>query len=172
MAVRSPGLSRKGDRGDPGKDSVVPGPKGADSTVVGPAGKSAYQLATLAGFAGTEAQWLASLKGGKGDTGAAGGTLIGTVIIGQTAAVALVLGIREVTAALIGTVPGERYTAFCRSYKLNNGASVAGRPAGYAVIDCACNTAGQIIVSLQAPLLTVGQSYALTCDIVRINAAA
>lgn len=127
-------------KGDPGKD-------GAASTVAGPKGD----------------------PGVKGDTGAPGGTLMGQVVVGQTAAVAIALGIREITATLTGLVAGERYVAFCRSYKLNGAASVAGRPSGYAIVDCTCNTAGQIIVSLQAPLLAIGQSYALTCDIVRIN---
>ena len=32
-------------------------------------GKSAYELAVMHGFKGTEAEWIASLKGEKGDTG-------------------------------------------------------------------------------------------------------
>ena len=63
----------KGDTGEPGikgdtgpkGDKGVPGDKGAD-------GKSAYQLATEAGFVGTEATWRESLKGDKGDKGDAG----------------------------------------------------------------------------------------------------
>jgi hypothetical protein len=35
-------------------------------------GKSAYQIAVDNGFTGTETQWLASLKGDKGDTGSKG----------------------------------------------------------------------------------------------------
>ena len=35
----------------------------------GPVGKSAYQIAIDNGFEGTETEWLASLKGPKGDTG-------------------------------------------------------------------------------------------------------
>lgn len=115
------------------------------------------------------ASTVAGAKGDKGDTGAAGATLIGQVIVGQTATIAIALGIREVTVALAGVVAGERYVAFARSYKLNGGASFAGRPAGYTVLDCACNAAGQITVSLNAPLLAIGSSYAITCDIVRIN---
>ena len=48
----------KGDKGDTGS-------RGAD-------GKSAYEVALQKGFAGTEADWLTSLKGQKGDTGAPG----------------------------------------------------------------------------------------------------
>lgn len=40
--------------------------------IVGPDGKSAYDVAVLNGFSGSESQWLASLKGVKGDTGAKG----------------------------------------------------------------------------------------------------
>lgn len=40
--------------------------------VAGRPGLSAYQIAVLNGYTGSEEQWLASLKGDKGDTGAAG----------------------------------------------------------------------------------------------------
>lgn len=42
------------------------------STGQGPAGKSAYEIAVENGFTGTEQEWLASLKGDKGDKGATG----------------------------------------------------------------------------------------------------
>ena len=38
----------------------------------GPAGLSAYEVAVEAGYTGTKAQWLLSLKGDRGDTGATG----------------------------------------------------------------------------------------------------
>lgn len=62
----------KGDKGSDGlngKDGL-PGAKGVD----GKDGKSAYQIAVEQGFAGSEAAWLASLKGEKGDKGDAGGS--------------------------------------------------------------------------------------------------
>lgn len=40
--------------------------------VAGRPGLSAYQIAVLNGYTGSEEQWLASLKGDKGDTGAVG----------------------------------------------------------------------------------------------------
>lgn len=46
----------------------------AQSSGVGPAGKNAYQVAVDQGFAGTEAQWLASLIGPTGPQGATGAT--------------------------------------------------------------------------------------------------
>ena len=52
-------------KGDTGKD----GRDGAD-------GKSAYQVAIDNGYIGTEAEWLASLKGERGEPGEAGYTPI------------------------------------------------------------------------------------------------
>ena len=62
----------KGDKGSDGLDGKdgLPGAKGVD----GKDGKSAYQIAVEQGFAGSEAAWLASLKGEKGDKGDAGGS--------------------------------------------------------------------------------------------------
>ena len=54
----------KGDPGAPGKDGVD-GRDGAD-------GKSAYLLAAEHGYSGSESEWLASLKGEKGDAGQPG----------------------------------------------------------------------------------------------------
>lgn len=48
----------------------VPGPQGPP----GPEGDSAYEVAVTSGFVGTEAEWLASLKGVKGDPGPKGDT--------------------------------------------------------------------------------------------------
>jgi hypothetical protein len=57
-----------GPQGPPGQ----PGATGATGSAgaAGAAGKSAYQSAVDNGFTGTETQWLASLKGDKGDPGA------------------------------------------------------------------------------------------------------
>lgn len=51
-----------------GTGSTTPGPQGEK----GDPGDSAYQIALTNGFKGSEEEWLASLKGPKGDTGAAG----------------------------------------------------------------------------------------------------
>lgn len=74
----------KGDKGDPGVPGVPgndgndgasikgdigpPGPQGP----IGPDGRSAYQVWLDNGNSGTVAQYLSSLKGGKGDTGLTG----------------------------------------------------------------------------------------------------
>lgn len=68
-----------GEDGQPGINGTdgtngINGQDGADGTngTDGVDGKSAYQLAVDAGFGGSETEWLASLKGEKGDTGAVG----------------------------------------------------------------------------------------------------
>lgn len=47
-------------------------PTAGATGATGPAGDSAYQLAVNSGFTGTQADWLASLKGATGATGATG----------------------------------------------------------------------------------------------------
>lgn len=97
-------------------------------------------------------------------------SLLANIAVGQNATIAIALGIREVTVTGVsGAVAGDRYVAFCRSYRLNGGAVTAGRPAGYTVLDCACNIANQITVSVNAPLLAIGASYQMNCDIVKVN---
>ena len=59
-----------GTNGRDGRDGLN-GLNGADGQN-GIDGKSAYQIAVANGYAGTESQWLASLKGAKGDPGTAG----------------------------------------------------------------------------------------------------
>lgn len=53
-----------------GTGSTTPGPQGEK----GDPGESAYQVALANGFEGTETEWLASLKGPKGDPGEDGAT--------------------------------------------------------------------------------------------------
>lgn len=75
----------KGDKGSGGlngKDGL-PGAKGVDGLpgkngVDGKDGKSAYQIAVAQGFAGSEANWLLSLKGEKGEKGDPGSGGSGT----------------------------------------------------------------------------------------------
>ena len=51
---------------------VINGGKKGDDGSQGPQGKSAYQVAVDAGYVGSESEWLASLKGEKGDQGPKG----------------------------------------------------------------------------------------------------
>ena len=66
-------LSLKGAKGDTGTAGTngTDGTNGEDGTN-GVDGKSAYQIAVDGGFVGTEAQWVASLKGAKGTDGTNG----------------------------------------------------------------------------------------------------
>lgn len=64
--------SLKGPQGNPGAD----GSNGLD-------GKSAYELAVINGFSGTEPEWLISLKGAKGDQGDPGEDGAGIAIAGS-----------------------------------------------------------------------------------------
>lgn len=63
----------RGPQGEPGIQGAAgpTGPQGPKGEA-GNDGASAYELAVAAGFTGTQAQWLASLKGEKGDTGLQG----------------------------------------------------------------------------------------------------
>lgn len=125
---------------------------------------------TITGTSASPVLNLGIPAGAAGAPGSPANTLAGTAQIGQNALVAIALGIREVTVALTGAVVGERYQAHCRRFKLNGAASwTAGRPAGYTVLDCVSNTAGNVTVSINAPLLAVGASYVLECDIVKVN---
>lgn len=162
------------------------GPAGQNATAEQVAqAVSAYVVtsAFTAQIAAAVAAYMAAnnMKGPKGDKGDQGnpGTngsnatamvLVGNVAISQTAVVAIALGLRDVTTALAGTVVGERYLAFCRTYRVPATATnaTAGQPVGYAIVDAKCNIAGQITVTLQAPLLAIGASYQLNCDIVRV----
>ena len=59
-------------RGAPSTVQGPRGPIGPASTVAGPTGKSAYELAVAAGYVGTLAQYLESLKGAPGAAGTDG----------------------------------------------------------------------------------------------------
>lgn len=151
----------KGDQGATGQPGAI-GPSGG----VGPAGPTgATGPQGVKGDTGSQ--------GAKGDTGAPANTLLGQVTVAEGG----MLGVRlagiqkspELTLA--GAVVGERYQPFCRSYKLNGGASVAGCPVNYTMLDARCNTAGKVIVAYDAPTLSVGASFEFKVDIVKVNAS-
>jgi hypothetical protein len=95
--------------------------------------------------------------------------LVGTVVLSENAVVAISAGVRKVTVARSGTVVGGRYLFFPLTCTVNGGASTPGTPAGYALHDCICLTAGQITISLTAPLLTLGSAYTITGDLVQVK---
>lgn len=147
----------QGERGPTG----LTGATGAAGSVgatgsVGPAGPQG-----AAGAAGAQ--------GPAGATGPSGATYIGAVTIGETAAIAIALGLRERTAALAGVVTTARYFGYIDSTTINGGAASPGRPSGYALADVSCRTAGTIAIALQAPLLAIGNSYSMQVSIYRIG---
>jgi len=113
---------------------------------------------------------IAALESARGPQGPPGATLLGTVTVGQIASGAIAAGIREITVPLAEAVAGDRLAVFCGSYKLGTGAVTPGKPPGYQLIDAGCSVAGQVVVALNAPLLTNNDSYELTVAVVRINA--
>ena len=96
-----------GKDGTDGKDSTVPGPA---STVPGPAGDSAYQVWLKAGNTGTEAQFLASLKGAPGKDSTVPGPAV-TIARGEHVLAAQLLGgaIRTVDVTLSKAMPSTDY---------------------------------------------------------------
>ena len=62
------------------------------NTGVSSTGKSAFQLAQDAGFTGTQAQWLASLNGADGSTGATGANASGDYNCGLSVSTAVIEG--------------------------------------------------------------------------------
>lgn len=104
---------RDGTDGQPGRDGTdgVPGQPGAASTVPGPQGKSAYQVALDAGFVGSESQWLASLKGQKGDTGSITDPWAPTATVTEPASLAAIK-VSGTGAASMGTVTWREANGF------------------------------------------------------------
>ncbi len=97
--------------------------------------------------------------GPAGAAGSAGATLIGTVNVTETAAIAINAGVRKVTVTVSGVTTGNNYLLF----------PISATPAGYALADVVCTAANTLQVSLTAPLLALGASYSIPCRLVRIN---
>lgn len=125
----------KGDQGDAGSTGAtgIQGPQGIQGPIglTGPAGAAAANPATL----------------------------VGTVTVSETAAIALTAGVRKVTVSATGAVVGGNYLLF----------PTGATPANYALADVVCVTANQLQVSVTAPLLALGASYSIPCRLVKIN---
>lgn len=127
--------------------------------------------ATPAQIATAVAAYLAANPPAPGPAGSPANTLVGQVTVAEGGLLSIrlagIIATPEIT--LSGAVAGERYQAFCRSYKLNGGASIVGCPPSYTMLDARSNTAGKVIVSFNAPALAIGASYELKVDIVKVN---
>lgn len=87
--------------------------------------------------------------------------IVGVVTISQTATVAISAGVRSLTLNLVGAEVGDKLLLFPASV-----------PAGYLLQAAPVVTAkNKVRVSLLAPLLAIGASYSITCQVVRIDAA-
>jgi len=153
----------KGDKGDTGSAGATgaTGPAGAKGNTGATGPKGDTGSAGPAGSAGSKGDTGATgPKGDKGDPGtnATANTLVGTITLAESAVIALSAGVRKLTVPLAGTVTGGNYLLF----------PAAATPAGYALHDAICSTAGQLTVSLTAPLLAIGQNYSIQCRVVRV----
>lgn len=147
------------------------GAAGKDGTdgKAGSDGLSAYQIARAAGYGGTQTQWLSTLvgAGGKdgtnGKDGAPGATLLGTIIVAETAQlVAITAGARRITVTTPtawGIVLGQNLLLFPTS--LPSGA--------YATHDVVATAANTLSIGLTTPALALLSSYSIPCRLVRIN---
>lgn len=110
---------------------------------------------------------IAELKGDRGD---AGQTLLRQINVTDTATLAITLGVVDKQFPCVGAVPGERYQAYIRSFKLNNAATAtAGRPAGYYVVAVDCLVADTINIAHMRPAIALGSKYELFTDIVKVS---
>lgn len=147
------------------------GAAGKDGTdgKAGSDGLSAYQIARAAGYGGTQTQWLSTLVGAGGKDGANGkdgapaATLLGAIILAETAQlVAITAGARRITVTTPtawGIVPGQNLLLFPTS--LPSGA--------YATHDVIATAANTLSIGLTTPAIALLSSYSILCRLVRIN---
>lgn len=129
-----------------------------DPALRGAPGASAFDIARVAGFTGTQAQWLAGLKGRDASA------YLGVVTIGQTATVAVTVtaGARRVLI----TIPASMGVAAGDSLYL---APTQALP-GYVISDVVAVDATTLSVGLTGPALAIGTSYKISCKLFRLNA--
>lgn len=142
---------RPGDTGPPGPA----GPKGdtGSTGATGPQGAKGDTGSTGA-------------QGAKGDIGATGPTgpsakvALGTLNVTQTATVAINAGVRTISfTAVTGTLTGDDLLLFPTS----------ALPAGYAIHNVRCPSAGTVEVTMTAPLLAIGASFSIPCRLVALR---
>jgi hypothetical protein len=86
-------------------------------------------------------------------------TVLATVTLAQTAVIAINAGIRTVTLACSGAKTTDDLVI----------QPVGALPAGYAVHNAVCTSAGQVQVTLTAPLLAIGAAYSIPCRVVALR---
>lgn len=98
----------------------------------------------------------------QGAAGTPATTLLGTIVLTETAVVAINAGTRRltvVTPTAWGVTTGQPII-------INPVSTV---PAGYATHDAYATAANTLSVGITAPLLAIGASYSITCQVRRIN---
>lgn len=140
--------------GQPFSVLLVNDPTQSDA-LKGPAGLSAYEAAVDAGFKGTDAQWMASLKG------ASAGGFLGKVAVVQKATVAIVAGPRRVLL----TIPAAWGIA------AGDPLMIAPEQAlpGYVLHDVAALSATSLSIGLTGPALAIGAEFSISCKLFRLN---
>ncbi len=103
-------------------------------------------------------------QGAKGDTGATGPSAkvaLGTLTVTQTATlVVITAGVRTLTfTGVSGALAGDDLLLF----------PTTALPAGYAIHNVRCPTAGTVEVTLTAPLLAIGATYSIPCRLVALR---
>ena len=93
-------------------------------------GKSAYEIATEYGFEGTEAEWIASLRGPQGDKGDKGDAGTNAIIIGATASITGGTGTPSVRVTAGGTVSQRTFAFAFQNLKGDTGATGPQGPVG------------------------------------------
>lgn len=157
-------------RGLPGQDATTAQVTAAVTTYLQANPPAAGKDATSAQIATAVAAYLQTHPPAPGAPGAAGEVLVRQVNVTDTAVLAITLGTVDMQFPCAGAVVGERYKAHIRSHRLNNGATVQGRPALYWVVSADCRVADTINVVHSRPALALGAKYELFTDIVKVNA--
>jgi hypothetical protein len=68
----------------------------------------------------------------------------------------IVAGVRKLTLPCAGALVGDRLGIY----------PTAGTPTGYLIGDACCTTAGQVTVTLQAPVLALLATYSIVCKVI------
>ncbi|RRV49573.1 hypothetical protein [Pseudomonas sp. p106] len=92
-------------------------------------------------------------------TGPSSKVSLGTVIVTQTANLALSAGIRSVTLTVQGVQKDDDILLF----------PTAALPAGYAIHNVVANAANTLVVTFSAPLLALGASFTIACRVVALR---
>ena len=159
-----PAAGPKGDTGATGATGAV-GPTGQNATAAQIAAAVAAYLtanppqAGATGPAGqnaTDAQVAAKVAEYMTANNVKGYVTLPNIVIGQTATIAILAGVRRVTSVCVGAQVGDKLLVTPTSQL----------PAGYMFGESICETSGQIITSVTGPALIIGAAWTSTNRVV------